>query len=561
MTGLTFVDIANTQAALAATRKRQEVINIVAALLTKATASELAPLVYLLEGRLAPAYSPVRITFTSNEVGEAVALAYGVPTTRVAALASEGELGAATRDLAKGTDVLALLATYKALVALVTTTTDRVQRLSRLLTTAHPSAAEILVNLCTSHLRLGVGDATLLEAIASAGGNRNDRPELEAAYNRCADLGAVARAYIEHGLKGIGEITIAIGRPLMPMLAQRASSAQVVLAQLGEVAVEAKYNGLRVQVHKQGPFVQLFTRSLEEVTALYPEVVASIATDVSFDRGILEGELVLVNVDTGEFLPWPQVALHEPATSVTGPTRLFLFDLIFEGQTDLTNWTYIKRRERLEAVVSSSNTTLRLTPLELTTDAEVLERVVASYVADGLEGVVCKRPDGVYTPGPRSLDWLKLKRDGRTWLNDTVDCVVVGLVHGRGQEAALGAGALHVAAYDSDLDEYVVVARVGTGLSFAQLRDIALRLQEQLRDERPSGVRSAITPDRWVLPHLVVEVRADEVVALADGSFALRHPHLVGLRTDKLPTQATSVLELKEFYEQAMRRPSTPTGS
>ena len=195
---------------------------------------------------------------------------------------------------------------------------------------------------------------------------------------------------------------------------------------------------------------------------------------------------------------------------------------------------------------------------------EVLARELLDNISRGLEGVVVKRLDSPYQAGARNFNWVKLKRHSSGELTDTVDLVLLGYYGGKGKRAEFGAGALLAGVYDSDRDEFVTISKLGTGLSDEGWRELHKQVNRLEVEEKPARVNSILVPDVWLQPEVVVEVLADEITPSPrhtagmvgnQPGFALRFPRIVSFRSaDKKPEDATSVVEIREMFEQQHRR-------
>ncbi len=416
-------------------------------------------------------------------------------------------------------------------------------------------------------MRLGIGDPTVLDALSYAKkGDRSLRPVLEGAYNRTSDLGQVATTLWEKGEPGLDSLKVTAGHPLRPQLAERLPNPEAVIKKLGAVGVQPKYDGLRVQIHKSGDTVRLFSRNLESMTEMFPELVAAAAA-LPVESAILDGEAIAYNPESEEYVPFQETTARRRKEGILefaerAPMRAFVFDVMLRDGTDLTPLPYERRFAIAEALVGASDT-LQTAPLTTTDSAEVLTRELLDNISRGLEGVVAKRLDSPYQAGARNFNWVKLKRNTSGQLNDTIDVVLLGYYRGKGKRAEFGAGALLAGVYDSDRDEFVTITKLGTGLSDQGWREIHKRLSSLEVADRPARVNSNFVPDVWLEPSVVVEVLADEITpsprhtaGMTEGGsgFALRFPRIVSLRTeDKKPEDATSVVEVREMFEQQRR--------
>lgn len=218
----------------------------------------------------------------------------------------------------------------------------------------------------------------------------------------------------------------------------------------------------------------------------------------------------------------------------------------------------VERMKILEETIQPDDL-LMLTNNHIVRDAKTLSLLFEEAISKGLEGVVVKKLDSPYEVGARNFNWVKLKRHSAGALQDTIDCVLLGYIFGRGKRAALGAGALLVGVYDKQKDMFVTVSKIGTGLTDEEWRSIKERSKGLVVDHKPARVSSLIEPSVWLEPKIVIEVLADEITRSpihttgkvgAEPGYALRFPRLVAFREkDKKPEDATTVEELIEMYQ------------
>jgi DNA ligase-1 len=406
-------------------------------------------------------------------------------------------------------------------------------------------------------------------------GGRAARPVLERAYNICCDLGKVAAALAGGGLAAVEQIQVRPGNPVRAMLAQRLSEATEILAKLGgQCAAEYKYDGVRVQAHRTADGeIELYTRRLERVRGQFPDVVEMLRTGLGPSEAILEGEVVAFDPASGELGPFQEVmfrrrkhGIAEAARDV--PVSLFCFELLYADGEDLTRLSYPERRARLaEAITTSAR--LQLSTAIRVDSATELEAAFEQAITDGCEGLVCKSlsPTAGYQAGARGWLWIKLKRDYRTELSDTVDLVVVGALAGRGRRAGVY-GALLLAAYDTGADVFRTVTKCGAGFSDAELAGLPARLAPLAHPDRPARVDARQQPDVWFEPGLVLEILSAELTLSPtytaawgqikdDAGLAMRFPRFTGRwRDDKSAEDATTTSELVDLYRAAQRKPA-----
>ena len=570
------------------TSARLALIDRLAALVA-ATPAELLPTVcYLCEGLIAPEFAGVDLGLAEKLAIRAVATAAGTTAEQAAAsVRTVGDLGLAAEQLLTAT------AADQVPSLLVTTVVDTLHQiaaaegpgsqgrkldlLAGLLAQATPLEARYLLRLVTGNLRLGIGTPTILDALAQVyAGGRAARPVLERAYNICCDLGKVAAALATGGVAAVEQIQVQPGNPVRAMLAQRLSDATEILGKLGgQCAAEYKYDGVRVQAHRTADGeIELFTRRLERISAQFPDVVELLAKGLGPAEAIIEGEVVAFDPAAGELRPFGEVMTrrrkHGIADAVRDvPVGLFCFELLFADGQDLTRLPYPQRRARLaEAITVSSQ--LRLTTATEVATPAALDAAFEQAITDGCEGLMCKSvsPDAIYQAGARGWLWIKLKRDYRTELSDTVDLVVVGAFAGRGRRAGVY-GALLLAAYNADADVFRTVTKCGTGFSDAELAELPARLAPLARPDRPARVDARQQPDVWFEPGLVLEILSAELTLSPtysagwgqikdDAGLAMRFPRFTGRwRDDKSAEDATTTSELVDLYRTAQRKPAS----
>jgi DNA ligase-1 len=567
---------------------RLALVERLAALLADTPADLLPTVCYLCQGLIAPEFAGVDLGLAEKLAVRAVATAAGVTPERVAAAVREtGDLGEAAEQLLTVTaagrqaslPVTAVVDTLHQIAAAQGPGSQgrKLDLLAGLLAQATPLAARYLLRLVTKGLRLGIGTPTILDALAQVyAGGRGDRPVLERAYNICCDLGRVASALVRGGMPAVEQIQVRPGNPVRAMLAQRLSDGEEILAKLGgRCAAEYKYDGVRVQAHRTSDgAIELFTRRLERVSSQFPDVVELLRVGLGPREAIIEGEVVAFDPAVGELRPFQEVMFRRRKHGISEavrdvPVSLFCFELLYAEGEDLTRLPYPERRVRLAEAITVSPQLRLTTATEVATPA-ALEAAFEQAVTDGCEGLVCKSvgPAASYQAGARGWQWIKLKRDYRTELADTVDLAVVGAFAGRGRRRGVY-GALLLAAYDTDADLFRTVTKCGTGFSDADLAALPARLAPLVSSQRPARVDARQEPDVWFEPGLVLEVLSAELTLSPnytagwgqireDAGLAMRFPRFTGRwRDDKSAQDATTTQELIDLYSTARR---TPTG-
>src|SRR5215471_7014201 len=571
---LTFSTVATCFEQLERTSSRKQLTELLSGLLGQVEPDEIAEVAYLLQGRVAPLYEPVEFGLGQRSVEKAVAQAFGVSAEEVRQRdAKAGDIGLVVAELAPsgGTGrertVHEVFAGLRDIAGMSGPgSADRkLAGLTGLLEGLDSISEKHLVRIPLGASRLGIGDATVLAALNQArlSGTKPDQVALEDAYNRTSDLGLLGHTLWTGGLEAVKTLDVEVGRPIRPQLAERLPDVPSLLDKLGGKAhAQYKFDGVRVQLHldrswPEGEQVRLFSRSLESMTSMFPELVDGVLKQVPSQTAILDAEALAFNPLSDEFLPFQETTrrrrkhgIGELQTEL--PIKAMVFDIMYrDGQALLDR----PLTERIATMVDTVKGTevLQAERGQIIDDADRLELAFEDALGRGLEGLVVKRVDSPYQAGARNFNWVKLKKHSRGALEDTIDCVMLGYFVGRGKRVELGVGALLVGVYDAAADEFKSVTKIGTGLGDEQWREVASRAEPFRSETRPARVRSTITPSVWVEPKIVIEVLADEITVSPNhtAGYALRFPRVIRFRdADKRPEDATTLKELIELYQQ-----------
>ena len=448
----------------------------------------------------------------------------------------------------------------------------KIKLIAGLLTDAEPEEAKYIVRFIEGRLRLGIGDATIMDALAIVfGGSQAYRPIVERAYNIRADLGNVAKVLATKGIEELKKIKPVVGIPIRPMLAERLNDPYEILAKAGGKAlVEYKYDGERAQIHKNGDKVWIFSRRLENITHQYPDVVEYVRESIVANEAIVEGEIVAVDPETGEMRPFQELMhrkrkhdIHEAVKEI--PVKVFLFDVLYVNGEDLTNKPILVRRKYLHDIVKETEH-IKIAEYISTSNPEELEKFFLKAINEGAEGVMVKavHDQAIYQAGARGWLWIKYKRDYKSEMIDTVDLVVVGAFYGRGRRAGKF-GALLMAAYDPKTDTFKTVCKVGSGFTDEDLNKMVTMFQPYIIKHKHPRVDSELEPDVWITPYFVAEIIGAELTlsplhtccknAIKSGAgISIRFPRFIRWRPDKKPEDATTTDEILEMYRRQLRR-------
>jgi DNA ligase-1 len=575
-----FEELAECYSRLEATASRLQMIDILTDMLSNADLREVRGVVYMTQGVLAPPFTGIKIGIADKFAEEAIALATGYEKGEVVSKFKEaGDLGTVAEEFAgrsrlkrMGKEQFDVKRVYDTIFKIANISGQgsqetKIRLLSGLLAASEPVSARYIIRFTLGKLRLGLGDATILEALSKwSTGGREFRARLENAYNMCSDLGRVAYVLRESGTAGIDGFRAELFSPIRPALAERLPSTEEIIEKMhGLCSVEAKYDGMRVQVHinKVKGRVEIFSRNQERLTDMFPEIVRAALNQVNADGAIIEGEAMSYEPVSETFYPFQETMQRKRKHSVEEmskeiPLTMFAFDILYVDGSSLMDLPYSERSRILEKTIKKGNTIL-LAEKRTIKNAKALDRYFEDAVGRGLEGIIAKDPDAKYIAGARKFSWVKLKRSYKGELSDTLDLVIVGYYLGKGMRAELGFGGLLCATYNAEDDTFETITRIGTGFTEVQMSSFKTILDQTKSRSKPARVVSEVAPDHWVTPRYVITVNADEITrspmhtcgrAGGDMGYALRFPRIVSdtVRDDKDPEQATSTDEIIKLY-------------
>ena len=552
-------------------------------LLKKTPSNVIDKVTYLIQGKLYPDYEGVEMGVAEKMVLRAIASSSGKDVSEIGRIYQKtGDLGEATLEVMKSKSQSTLFSEPMT-VERVYSTFDKVARttgagsqevklrlISSLLNDAMATEGCYIIKFVMGQLRLGIADYTVLDALAIAfTGKKSNRQVLENAYNVSSDLGTVARLLATEGLEAVSSIKITLFKPIRPMLAERIRTAEEALERMGKrAAVEYKLDGERVQVHKSKDRVELFSRRLEKITSHYPDVANALKSLKS--EVILEGEVVAINLETEEYLPFQELMHRRRKYGVeeameSYPVVMNFFDVLYLDGKSRTDMPYLERRKLLKKIIDRiQNNKLSLISQTIAAEPYEIDRFMATAIENGCEGVMIKHLSSTYRAGAREYALVKLKREYTSDFADTLDLVIVGALHGRGRRAGKY-GALLLAAYDHNADMFRSVTKVGTGFTDLHIEQFYKELEKHIVSQRHARVDTGMDMDIWFEPKIVIEVIASEITLSPSHTtakntirggygLALRFPKFTGkIRDDKKPEDATTTDEIVTAYKRQLK--------
>ena len=562
------------------TTKRIELTNILVELLKKTPKKIIPNVVYLLQGIIRPNFEGVELGVAEKLAIRAISKSAGLPIKKIEDDYREGgDLGLTASNILKIKTQTTFTA-EKITVERVYETLFKIAKLegkgsqdlkmkyiSSLLNDATPLEAKFVLKILLGTLRLGIAENTVMDALAIAfTGKKENRVQIENAYNVSSDLGKVSLIVATDGIDEIKKFKISLFSPIRPMLADRVQSEKDVIKKMPEQFVaEYKLDGERVQIHKQSDKIVLFSRRLENITQYYPDIVERIGKTLNVNEGVFEAEIVPINENTGEFLPFQELMhrrrKHKLDKAVSQyPITVNFFDVLYYDKKDCLNLECSERRKILEQIVHEDNFS-KLVPMLLVKNENEIEDFLENSINAGCEGLMLKAPSAPYRAGMRGSNWLKLKREYRNELGDSLDLIVIGAYFGRGRRTGLY-GTLLLATYNPEKDNLPSICKVGTGFTDESLDQLYQILSNKVTLKKNPRIVSEMEADIWFEPELVLEIVASEItlspihktgldLIRKSSGFALRFPKFTGkIRYEKAVEDASTDEEVFALYKR-----------
>ena len=562
-----------------ATSKRLELTDILVKLIQEIPEDVIAKAIYLIQGKLRPNFEGVELGIAEKLVMRAMSKSSGIPLKKIEDDYNKGgDLGQTAENILQqkiqttfASEVITLEKVYDTLFKISKlegkgSQEMKMKYVSSMLNDATPQESKFILKILLGTLRLGIAENTVMDALAIAfTGKKENREIIENAYNVSSDLGKVAEVISTGGVSEIEKFQIKLFSPIRPMLADRIKSGEETVEKFQEkFAAEYKLDGERAQIHKQKDKIEIFSRSLEIITSYYPDIVEKISKLIISDDVILEAEVVAMNSNSGDFLPFQELMhrrrKYEIEEAVTKyPITVNFFDVLFSDGKNCMDMRYEERRELLEKIIKQDDFA-RLIPMSVIESEEQILEVLENSINSGCEGLMLKHLDSTYRAGIRGSNWLKLKREYQNELGDSLDLVVVGAFFGKGRRTGKY-GTLLLSTYNDEEDIFPSICKVGTGFTDESLDQLYQILSPKVTLKKNPRIVSEMEADVWFEPELVIEIVASEITQspihktaldkIKEGTgLALRFPKFTGkIRTEKTSEDASTDEEVIALYK------------
>jgi DNA ligase 1 len=563
------------------TTSRLELTNYLVTLFKNTPSDLVDKIIYLIQGKIRPDYEGIEMGIAEKMIIRIISQISNISNDEVYRKYREkGDLGSVAEAILKN-KIQTTLFNEKVTIERISLVFDKISKttgkgsqetkiklFASLFNDSSPEECKYIIRFALGTLRLGIADSTIMDALALAyTSDKKNRKILENAYNVSSDMGRVSKILAKQGLKAVSAIKIELFIPIRPMLAERVQTSKEALEKVsGKAAVEFKLDGERVQIHRGDKKVQIFSRSLENITHYYPDVAEASRT-ITLRNFIIEAEVVAINKYTEEFLPFQELMHRRRKYDIDKnvenyPVSVNVFDILYASGRDKTNLPYIERRALLKDTITNT-VDRRLTLIEqrIVSSVDQLEKFMAKSIEYGCEGLMVKQTNSPYRAGARGFAWIKIKREYRSELVDTLDLVIIGGSYGRGRRVGRY-GALLLAVYDKNENVFKSVCKVGSGFTDEVLEELFTDLGKYMIPKKHPRVYSKLEMNTWFIPTIVIEIIASEITlspeydagmdSIRKGfGLSLRFPKFTKkIRRDKNPQDITDESELIEMYRK-----------
>ncbi|BAW30852.1 ATP-dependent DNA ligase [Methanothermobacter sp. MT-2] len=538
---------------LESTTKRLEKTDMIADFLRETSTELLPPVTLLLLGRVFPTWSEKELGIGPKLLMKAISMVTGASVDEIEEeIREQGDIGTASEALFKRRSQLTFIShpltiekVYNDLIKLASITgsgaqSKKIDILLGILSLASPVEAKYITRTILEELRVGAGEGIISDAISLAFNIKKE--VVERAYMLTNDLGMVAKVAKSEGEDGLQKLSLEPGRPVKPMLAQLAESIESAIEELGETLCETKYDGVRVQIHRKGDEILVFTRRLENISRAVPEIIKRVQKALPGKDFIVEGEII-VNIDgrPGSFQYILQRVkrkydIEEMVSRI--PLTLYLFDILYY-KGPLIDEPFRKRRRVLESIIKPLSGKIELSR-QVKVDTNNINDGISLFnesIKEGHEGIMIKDPNAPYIPGIRGKKMLKYKAEP-----ETLDLVVIGGTYGKGKRAHL-IGSYLLAARDEETGELKTVAHVATGLDDKTLKELTERLKKITIEEKGRKIK--------VKPELILEVAYSEIVKSPEyeSGYSLRFPVVKRIRDDLSLEDVDTINRIESLFK------------
>ncbi len=563
------------------TSKRLEKVQFISELLKKIKIEEAQKIIFLLQGRVFPKWDDKKIGVAAKIILKALNLSTGISVSEIEKeWKTTGDLGIAAENIvgrkkqitlfSQDLTVLKVFNNLKKLASLggSGSTDQKIQYISELLTSAQKSEAKYIVRTVLEELRVGAAGGTLRDSIACAFfpeqyNNRDTNKDeyqlvsqaIQDGYDLTNDYSKVVKIIMEKGYDGLKAIDMQIGTPINPMLFIKAQNIEDGFSTVGTpCAIEEKIDGFRVQVHKDGDKIELFTRRLENVSNQFPDVIETLRSHILVEKCILDSEVVGIDLITKQALPFQKISqrirrkydIEKTAKEV--PVKIIIFDILMNNGINVLKSEYKNRREMLQEVTNENEDKIQLIKQIVTDDLETAENFYQQSLNQGHEGIMMKNLESIYKAGSRVGFGVKVKP-----VLESLDLAITDAEWGQGKRKGW-LSSFGVSCKDPLTNNFVDLGKVGTGIKESG-EDGSVTFDELTKLLQPLVIKESGT-NVIVEPKIIIEIEYEEIQQSNNynSGFALRFPRIKRIRYDRGIEDIATIETIERIYSEQRGR-------
>lgn len=554
---------------LESTSSKLKKTEILAELFKKTPANLLPKLVLLIQGIVFPKFSGYELGIATQMMIKAISKATGFSVESVEEkFKKTGDLGLTAEECIKSKKQSTLLRKKLSIdfvfnnlqkLAFITGEGSQEKKLNliaELIVSASQKEARYIVRTILADLRVGAAEGIIRDSIFQAfifkekmskEEKYNAVQIVDNAYNILSDFGKIAEIAKNSGINGLKKVKVQVGKPVQVMLGLAAENIEEVVKEFGKVIAEYKYDGARVQCHKKGNDIWIYTRRLEDVTKQFPDIVELCKKGLKVRECIVEGEALGIDRKTGLPIPFQKLSqrihrkydIEEMVKEI--PVQVNLFDIVYLNGKMLFDKPLKERRKILEKSIKTIPKKFQLAKMIFTDDVKQLEKFYKEALNAKQEGIFVKVSDSPYIFGRHVEGWYKIKPE-----MESLDCVIVGATWGEGARVKWLTSYV-LAVRDPDTGKFLECGMLSTGLTEEEYENMTKLLKPIIVKEKGRAV--------WVKPKIVIEAGYQEIQKSPNYSsgFALRFPRFKRIRDDKSPEDADTIERLAKLFESQGR--------
>lgn len=515
-------------------------VDIISELLSNSHEKDITNIIYILQGKFAPEYEKIKLGISNKLILKSLSKVSGIDMGIIEKMwADVGDIGQLSYDIIKSkkqnnlfNDKLMTSELIEQLNKMSKlegkgSTEEKIKILIKLYSKSEANSVKYITRMCIQDMRIGAGFGVIRDSISKS--FNIEKKIIQSSYDIYPDIANIAHLIKKNGINFSKNIKMSPGKPIKVMLFQKAKDVESSFEKLGkELSAEYKYDGFRLQIHRNNDEIKLFTRNLEEVSKQFPDIISIVKSNIKSKNFIIDCEAIGINRKNGSWMPFQKVSrrikrkydIDKIIDEI--PISLRVFDIIYENN-NLINTKFYERRKILENIVKHKKDYIELSELIITNSSDELNKFYKKSLKDGAEGIMLKNLSGIYKPGSRVGFGLKMKPT-----MENLDLVITGAEWGTGKRANwLSSFELSC----KNKDNFLTIGKMGTGIkekdeegvSFGHLTKL---LTKFIISESGKTVK--------LKPGIIVEVAYEELQKSENynSGYALRFPRFVRLRED-----------------------------